>query len=859
MKKPSPLYLILALSLAFSSIFAQVKVKSLPGDNLTEIDSSFFNSSAQRKIVSFNQGWKIFHEASPQNKSGTNVPASFEGEPTLVFEKDFELSQSEIDGSVLRLVCLGINYSAEISLNGFNIYKHLNGEIPFSLELPRDILKSENKNKLTLKINHQLDSESTVPLLQRFLFPANLGGITRDIYLEIMPRLNIFSQRINFNVEQSLTKASVEFNLKLRNAPDVGQQDPESGNSGNIKISVSLSSPASTVKKEIEIPGFAGEYLDTTMWVEVGNPVLWSPSDPVNYNYSITLIKNNQVIDSKTGELPIYRIEKRDNGFLLNGQPFSFQGTTYLPTDKNYGNLISYKKLSDDLTLIKRSGFNSVRFSKQYPNPVALYLCQKIGLFAFIENPLNSLPEELLEKPNFEEQIKSSVRAMLDAYSQYKAVAAIGIGSSFLPDSKLTAEFIDHIASLIHNQTGLLTYASYVGFLPERINSLDIYGIELYSDLPTDSRWTDYTSQISPENLFISEASYPNYFGTGNGYLNPFTIEAQAKYFENLIDTARRNKLAGFFINSIFSYQGDFNSLYAEFTDNKEYKVGIIGDDRNLNSPAYRVIYSKLTQGAKITIPIGNKKQENPIQFILIALALSILLAVLINTSKKFREDCTRALIRPYNFFADVRDHRILSGAHALILMLVLSGAFSLLVTILLNYYRTNILLEKIVLAFGQASMMDRIGYLAWNPTFAFIEFFIISLIGIVLLSIFIKVASFFIKTRVDFPSIIYTVIWALLPISLMLPVELILFKILSLNIINIYIYGFLALYLLWLVQRVAKGIYVIFDIRPFTVYFYTILVIFVIGGGIILYYHLANDTIYYVVNAVKQFYFISI
>lgn len=858
MKKPLSLYLIFALAALFSSVFAQVKVKSLPGNNFSNIDSSFFGSSSYRRIIPLDQGWKVYHESRPENKTTVNIPANFEGESSLIFEKEFAVSQPDIDNSVLKLVCLGINYSADISLNGLSIYKHLNGEIPFGIELPGDILRSDRNNRLTIKVTHQLDSENTVPLLQRFLFPANLGGITRDIYIEVMPRVNISSQKINVNVDQSLSKAAVEINLRLRNTTTPGNTGAGIGGANNLRIAVTMSAQSGTARREIEIGSFSGEVLDTTLWMEIGNPVLWSPSDPQNYHYSIELYRDNSIVDSRAGELPVYRLEKRDTGFFLNGQPFTFQGTTYLPTSSNFGNLISYKKLEDDLNLIKRSGFNSVRFSKQYPHPFALFLCQKIGLLALIENPLNSFPEEFLEKPNFEEQIKSNLRAMIDAFGQYKAVAAIGVGSSFLPSSGLTDDFISHLAGVVRNQGGFLTYASYIGFLPKQTESIDLYGVELYARQIDDSHWAEYDEQAGAQNLFISEASYPNYFGTGNGYQNPYTIEAQAKYFENLIDSARKNKLAGFFINSLFAYKGDFNSLYAKFTDNKEYQIGILGDSRNLNSQTYKVIASKLNQGVKITIPIGSKKQENPIQFILIALALSVLMAVLINTSKKFREDCTRALIRPYNFFADVRDHRILSGAHALILMLVLSGASSLLITILLNYYRTNIFLEKIILSFGQASFIDRLGYMAWNPSVAFIEFFLISLAAIILTSIFIKAASFFIKTRVDFPSIIYTVIWAFLPLSLLLPVELVLFKVLSLNLFNLYIYAFLVFYAFWLLQRLVKGIYVIFDVRAFTVYFYVILLLIIFAGGVISYYQLSNDTVYYVLNAIKQYSFIS-
>ena len=52
--------------------------------------------------------------------------------------------------------------------------------------------------------------------------------------------------------------------------------------------------------------------------------------------------------------------------------------------------------------------------------------------------------------------------------------------------------------------------------------------------------------------IFISEATYPTYLGNTNGYLNKFSLEAQAKFFETTIDLARSKKMSCFIINSMF-------------------------------------------------------------------------------------------------------------------------------------------------------------------------------------------------------------------------------------------------------------------------------------------------------------------
>jgi beta-galactosidase len=229
-------------------------------------------------------------------------------------------------------------------------------------------------------------------------------------------------------------------------------------------------------------------------------------------------------------------------------------------------------------------------------------------------------------------------------------------------------------------------------------------------------------------------------------------------------------------------------------------------------------------------------------------------MAVLINTKKKFREDCTRALLRPYNFFADVRDHRIISGVHTAILMLIQAGSVSLLMTILLYFYKSNILLEKIVLSFGNHSLLKFVSFLSWNPLVCFALLFVLIIIKFALISSVIKFASLLLKTRVEFASIFYTVVWAFLPFTILLPVELILFKILVNENFSVIVIIFLILFMLWILQRILKGIYVIFDVRPMKVYIYSFLVIILVVGVILLKYQLTSSTLYYINNAFKQY-----
>ena len=116
---------------------------------------------------------------------------------------------------------------------------------------------------------------------------------------------------------------------------------------------------------------------------------------------------------------------------------------------------------------------------------------------------------------------------------------------------------------------------------------------------------------------------------------------------------------------------------------------------------ALKVVSAKLHNTEKVTIPIGIKKDDSPMIFIIFGIILAIILGGLVNSGRKFREDSSRALLRPYNFFADVRDQRLISGLQSNILVILVSAVSGLLMSNLLFYFKGSLLFERSMLAFG--------------------------------------------------------------------------------------------------------------------------------------------------------------
>jgi len=833
------LFFFITLILLSNTVYSQIRIKEISSNIPTHLTN--YSNTETRKIIPLNDNWILIPENSVSDSAAINVPSRYTSGKTITFRKSFEFSPEIISKNNLKIHFLGISYSADIYLNDVVVYKKHGGNIPFSVLLPSDLLNVNDKNTITIKVTNKLDSETTIPLYQRFLFPKNSGGIVRDVFIELIPKENIEVVRYSTLIDNQLKNADVKFDLII-NRKNSSEQYV-------IELSIFDGNGKPLTNKVFKLKDFSKEIQ---LILNVKNPKLWLPKAPNLYFVEIKLTKNDSLIDVSKKNILFAKFENRPEGLFLNNKNFTINGVTYIHSNKDYGMLTSYSDLRKDLKIIKELGINTVRFAKAAPHPFALEICAELGLLAFIEVPLNSVPNQFTEDENFTNRIKRYTEEFSKEYSNFPAVFAIGVGGGYLSNSKEQISIVSELAGIIKLKSKKLSYASFLGIPSKEINNLDLYGFELFAKLNSVEKYL-YSTSINTNKIFISEAAYPTYLGNTNGYLNNFSLEAQAKFFEETIELTRTKKLTGFFINSMFDYYGDFSSLFTNYTAENRYEIGVVGEDRNINRISYNLIKSKLLTNKRVTIPLGNKKDDAPMFFILVGLTLAVMMGILVNSKKKFREDATRALLRPYNFFADIRDHRIISGFATIILMFIIAGSHALLLSNLLFFFRNSITLDKLLLSFGMPSFISSINYFAWNPYESFFFFTLFSIVFFLIISVIISFTSFFLKTKIYFRNIFITVVWATLPLTILLPVKMVLYRILAADIINPYIYGFLLLYIFWILQRIIKGVYVIFDISLSRAYFFIILLIIFSLGGTLLYFQLGYSTIYFIINSIYQ------
>jgi len=852
------LFLLCSFIFLKSTAFGQVVFRELPDYKIRSTDNLFFDITATRSIIRLNGKWTVASSDEEEIKVSVGIPSIFEGTGEFIFEKNFKLTKEDIRNNVLKIIFFGLNYTADISVNDIIIYRHSGGEYPFTIGLPRDIVNADDKNILTVKLLYKLDSENTIPLKQRFLFPKNYGGITNDVFIHLKPSVSILESRIKCELNEMLTKATVNVGISVKNSRFKEVPDTSNRSTSFTLKSSLLDQNGSTIK---ELPDYdfsveRNKEVNFEQATEFNTPEKWSPENPNTYLYKCEIWQDKKLIDVSHNSFAVYSFKVLQDSIVLNNKRFQLKGVTYIPSNTHYGKLATYDMMEADILLIKETGFNSVRFSKSIPHPYYLKLCAQYGLLAFVELPGGIIPTGVAQDQNFLTRARGFVLHYITAYEKYPAVVALGFGSTYLPELESHLSIINNLATFVKEKSDLITYASFGKENLSLIDNLDLYGLELLNRSPSDlsAEIEQLQNDFGTGRILITEATYPVNIGNADGYVNEHSYEAQAKYYEDLIDYSTESELAGFFLNTMIDFRGDYSSLLSGYNEENLYNIGIVGEDRSTNRLTYKVIHSKLYNLSKVTIPIGSKKDDAPMVFIVFGLLLALFMGILVNSGKKFREDASRALLRPYNFFADVRDQRIISAFHTTFLGIIIATIMALIICNMLFYFKANFMLERLLLSFGSPGIIKIVNYLAWHPLTSLIWLSLIGIILIIISSLIVKAASLFVRTRVYISSIYFTLIWSFLPIVLLIPIGIILYRVLAADIINIYIYIGLILISFWILYRLMKGIYVIFDASPGSVYFYCTLVLIVFFGGILFYFEVEYSTVQYLLFTLKQF-----
>lgn len=810
-------------------------------------------ASATRTVVPLNGTWQVSFDDG-DTWSRLQIPSSYADEDQFILRRSFTLTPNLLANRKWKLECYGVQYQSTITINGQFVAQHESG-MPFSIIIPDDVRLHE-KNVIAVEVTNRLDYTSTVPLRKLLLGNRTYGGIFRDIILVGVPR--VWIDDVRFDTRALGTNAAGKFRVNVISGEIKGmtiEAGVDSGaearatlesSSADFALTITLHSPRLS---DSGAPSVAGQGSATfnlhskrtatiDVAVPVPNPLPWAPGSPMLYDTHIEVRQGGRLVDEvflKVGFRTVMTRSGRRSPdgadpigeIVLNGQPVKVRGVVYVEDSKLGGATLSYAQMREDIAAIRDMGINVVRFVDGVPHPQLLHLCDEFGLMAFIDAPIGSPPSSLFGDASYLKRGRDRVRFTVEEAASSTAVIAYGLSSTIPGASESALSAVRSMRAVADSLDHRLFYVSASDWSNPALRKLvDIAAISAFDRSPQSTRrlLLGVRKEVQGEKplVLISYGKFVQ-LDNHNGYSDPISVEAQAKYISDIYGVIGDVGIAGGVYWAFNDYRTDRPILTANNDDQYIATCGVYGLDRGLRQGA-SMLAALYTDQRPPEVLIGDYAPPSTILFIATGIGCAVVFLVLINSSRRFRENVFRALLRPFNFYSDIRDQRILSTVHTTILGLVVAVTFALIVSSLTYYYRMDESFDATLCAIVTSDLLKEVlNYIIWRPVIAIIMFTACFFGAMIIVAGLIRACAAFVRNRIFFRDAYVISIWGSLPVLVLIIPAMILYRALGVPGIAVATFSVMLVVVVWMLYRVLRGTAVIYDVRPLKVYGYAI------------------------------------
>jgi hypothetical protein len=846
--KALPLLIALAGFFPGFSAFAQPVIYENGQPTLIGPDASVHIDNQFRRKIDLAGTW--MYSTNNETWQEVKVPSSFDFQGRIVFVRKFTLDKTTLSTSSFHLYALGINHDAEIYVNDVFVGKHVGGYTTVDVDLPESALQLGSENAIKIIVNSSLSARSTLPLRKQIWGWRNYAGILRDIYLLVTPKLWIDHVSLTTTLSDDLTQGSAEvigiLNRKvaggegdtlstlLQSAQPLFAVDIVDKATGNVVAQSQPQAVTVTVNRDLEVRAT----------LALKSPRTWTPETPdlylVRAKLFILQAKQAKLIDENDVTTGFRRFEANKNGFTLNGKPVVLRGTVWHEDVPQEGASLTYEQMEKDISLMKTLGANAVRFAFHPPHPYVISLCDRYGLLAFVEIPAVGVPGEVLGQDHFITLAESMIADVIERDRQHPSVVAWGLGDNLDSSDPRTCLYVERLVAAAKKLDSRAVYFGSLAFADDRCaGKADIAAVQMstsgsgsiksvlntwksaHADQPVVL--IGYGKDVEPDNR--------------NGWSDPMSQEAQAEFLRKAYAIIKDAKIAGSFIDGFSDWKGDRPLMTIGSGDRYVYPIGLLSYAREKRA-AFDMV--KLLYNAEKTnaLPIGRYRATFPFAHIVWGFAVIFVLAYLYHYNRRFNETFKRALIRSYNFFADLRDVRSVSIPQTLVLASAVATTLGVILSGVLYRFRTDILADYFVTILVVSDRLKEYVISAtWHPFAGILVFSVGFLLWYPVVAAVIKLLSLLVKRRVYWYHAFAVAVWGSLPIVLLSPVAMALFKLLQSDLYVIPAFLLIGVFVLWSFFRILKGVSVIYDVSPLKAYAGGILVVLLLFGSAYLYF----------------------
>jgi len=359
------------------------------------------HTEGARLIKPLNQGWK-FVKAAPNNAlslpeshwQAVTLPHTWNAKDgqdggddyfrgTGTYKRTFRLDSSLADKR-WYIHFNGATTTAEVFINGHKLGIHKGNYAAFRFDIT-EFVQFDEENTLLVIVNNEVD-DNVAPLSADFTF---FGGLYRQARLIAtdsthIDTLNYASSGV-FWSQDNVTKERAELTMD-------SQLVNERETAASISVTAALlDANGETVASETqELILDAGQTVPFSQALSLDNPHLWhGRRDPYLYTARLSMHQNGQLLDQidQAVGLRFFRVDK-DQGFMLNGEPYPLYGVNRMADFPNKGTAVSQEDHERDIQLILELGATAVRLGHQQRDDYVYRRADETGLVIWAEVPL---------------------------------------------------------------------------------------------------------------------------------------------------------------------------------------------------------------------------------------------------------------------------------------------------------------------------------------------------------------------------------------------------------------------------------------------------------------------------------------
>lgn len=781
-----------------------------------------------------------------------NVPATFDG-GTIIFERRVFIPESLVSKNVFALTVGTGGTSTEIRVNNEFVAIHNGAYSQFTARIPDRLLQAGSENIIQIISNNELNPVSTIPLRQLAFQPKCFSGLFRDVYLEVKPPLYLDLPSLKISVNQNSSAANVESNVVVY-ASDYSRYGIDSAATSidlHAHAEIVDRNTGKVVAKSTDTAFSLAQNHNTKLHFSmlVQDFSLWSPSKPNLYEAVFYLNKGADLVDEFSENIGFRSFQLSNGKFSLNGEPISIKSVNYVIDHPKAEAAVDDIGLEKDIAIIKTLGANAIRVVNYPPSPRLLDLCDRFGLMVFEELPLIDAPPSVIEDSQYKGAFQNYLHEILLLTCSHPSVVALSAGSNLDPTAKPTLDFISSVAMLVHSETNrLVYYTPLTGTVDGMKTDADFVGVDL-TPFNSTRKMKDFLANLSGQypniTFWASSVGTQCQMDNHNGYSDPLSLEHQARYLVDAYGAVEEANMAGISVNSFADWQGAVPHLMPNGHPYL-YTFGLVSYWRE-KRPAFMVVRSLFSDETLPALPIGNYADSPPIIYVLLSTLLLVIITYLHYSRRWFRESATRAIFRPYNFFADIRDQRMISVFQTSTVLLLVAAGIAIYLSSLLYAFRDNYVFDRLLGIFVPSGFLKiKIDYFVWHPAEFILAFTVFGVLMVCVITLVIKLLSLAVKIRLQLVNAFTVATWCTLPMAILILVDMILFRLLGdPGFVWTAWIALAALFLLSLL-RLFHGIGVIYDLPTIRVGIIGSVLIIMVIGLVIVYYNGMNGVISY-------------